>query len=165
MNRNIEDIVLKLGNTLFKISFVILCNEQDAQDAVQESFCKYLEKTPDFVDDEHEKAWFIRITTNICKDMYRFKMRHPMVDLEELKDYCAAPAQQEIIEEVMLLPQKLKIVIYLFYIEGYYITEIADILQISESAVKKRLERGRRQLKLEIEGGMIYERKTVKACL
>ena len=165
MNGNIEDIVLKMGNTLFRISFVILCNEQDAQDAVQESFCRYLEKTPSFKDDEHEKAWFIRITTNICKDMYRFKMRHPVVDLEELKDYCATPAVQEIMEEVMMLPQKLKTVIYLFYIEGYSIMEIADILQISESAVKKRLERGRKQLRLEIEGGIVYERKTVKACL
>ena len=55
----IEELVLKYSNTLYKICIVMLCNEQDAKDAVQDTFCRYLEKRPDFTNEEHGKAWLI----------------------------------------------------------------------------------------------------------
>ena len=63
----IEEIVLRYSNMLYKICIVMLCNEQDAKDAIQDTFCRYLEKRPDFANDEHEKAWLIRVATNICR--------------------------------------------------------------------------------------------------
>lgn len=142
----IEEIVLRYSNMLYKICIVMLCNEQDAKDAIQDTFCKYLEKRPDFANDEHEKAWLIRVATNICRDMLRSRMRHPKVSIDELADRLAAPVQKETLTELMELPTKQKVVIYLHYVDGYSVKEIADILGLTQSAVKKRLQRGREYL-------------------
>ena len=133
----VEEVVMKYSNTLFKICMVVLGNPQDAQDALQETFCRYMEKQPVFREEEHEKAWLIKVATNICRDMHRFRIRHPQINLEELAEYYTAPEQGEALAEVLLLPAKLKIVIVLHYIEGYRTDEIAAILNISVSAVKK----------------------------
>ena len=62
----------RYGAMLFRMCIVIFCNRQDAEDAVQETFEKYInKKQPEFNDDEHEKAWFIRVAENQCKDKRR----------------------------------------------------------------------------------------------
>lgn len=148
MEKDIRETVIKYSDMLYKICIVILCNEQDVQDAIQDTFCRYLEKRPEFRDEEHEKAWLIRVATNICRDMLRFRNRHPKVSLDEMADCLAAPEQQETLRELLELPLKQKTVIYLHYVEGYHIKEIADILRTTEGAVKMRLRRGREQLQL-----------------
>lgn len=153
---NIREAVIKYSDTLYKVCIVILCNEQDAQDAIQDTFCRYLEKKPKFRDEEHEKAWLIRVATNICRDMIRFRLRHPMVDIDEVENILVAPEQKETLKELFALPVKQKTVIYLHYVEGYHIKEIADILGITEGAVKTRLLRGREQMRnaVSMEGGI-----------
>lgn len=146
--RNIREAVMKYSDMLYKICIVILCNEQDVQDAVQDTFCRYLEKGPDFCDEEHEKAWLIRVATNICRDMIRFRIRHPKVCIDELENFLAAPEDRETLKEFLELPAKQKTVIYLHYVEGYRIREIADILGITEGAVKMRLKRGKEEVRL-----------------
>ena len=69
---DIDRIVDTYGNMLFRICLVILCNESDAEDAVQDTFIKYLSKSPTFNDSEHEKAWLITVATNRCKNMRRY---------------------------------------------------------------------------------------------
>lgn len=137
---------------LFKICLVILGNEQDVQDAIQDTFYRYLNIQPEFSDEEHEKAWLIRVAVNISKDMRRFQQRHPSISMEQLEEYYISKEEGGILEELLKLPYKLKIVIYLHYIEGYQINEIASMLNISISAVKKRMQRGRERLKLLYEG-------------
>ena len=154
--RDIREVVIKYSDMLYKICLVILCNEQDVQDAIQDTFCKYLEKKPDFRNEEHEKAWLIKVATNICRDMIRFRVRHPKVSIDEVENILAAPEQRETLKELLELPIKNKTVIYLHYVEGYSIKEIADILGITESAVKSRLLRGRKQMRdtVRMEGGI-----------
>ena len=115
-----------------------------------------MEKNPDFRDAEHEKVWLIRVATNICRDMIRFRIRHPKVSIDEVENTLAAPEEKEILRELLELPVKQKTVIYLHYVEGYQVKEMADILGIKESAVKVRLMRGRRQMRemLSMEGGI-----------
>ena len=146
--KDIREAVIKYSNTLYKVCIVILCNEQDVQDAIQDTFCRYLEKKPDFCDEEHEKAWLIRVATNICRDMIRFRVRHPKVCIDELENSLAAPEQSETLKEFLELPVKQKTVIYLHYVEGYRIREIADIMGITEGAVKMRLRRGKEEMRL-----------------
>ena len=150
MEEEIRNAVLKYSDMLYKICIVILCNEQDVQDAIQDTFCRYMERKPAFRDGEHEKAWLIRVATNICRDMIRFRLRHPKVCIDELADSLttAAPEQRETLEELLELPVKQKMVIYLHDVEGYRIREIAEILGITEGAVKMRLKRGKEQIKL-----------------
>lgn len=163
--RDIRETVIKYSDMLYRICIVILCNEQDVQDAIQDTFCRYLEKAPDFHDEEHEKAWLIRVATNICRDMIRFRLRHPKVCIDELENSLAAPEHMEeghsmekghsmeTLRELLELPVKQKTVIYLHYVEGYQIKEIADILGITEGAVKMRLCRAREQMRMTWKEG------------
>lgn len=149
----IEHIVDEYGDMLFRISLLTLCNKQDAQDAVQETLLRYMEQRQGFRDEEHVKAWLIRVTVNVCRDMKRFQMRHPQISFDDLQEFYMTEKEFTIIEEVVKLPTKLKDVIYLYYIEGYKTVEIARILHLSESVVRKRMQRGREQLKLQcLEG-------------
>lgn len=146
---HVEETVKTYGNMLYKICIVMLCNEQDAQDAIQETFCKYLEKRPVFTDEEHEKAWLIKVAANNCKDMLRFRFRHPQVPIETfVNEFVTEHEQQETLTELLELPVKQRTVIYLYYVEGYHVKEISKILGISEQAVKKRMQRGREQLRI-----------------
>lgn len=151
--RDVREAVIKYSDMLYRICIVMLCNEQDTQDAIQETFCRYLEKRPDFHDGEHEKAWLIRVATNICRDMLRFRLRHPKVCIDELENCLAAPEHRETLRELLELPVKYKTVIYLHYVEGYQVKETADILGITEGAVKMRLRRAREQMRLNWESG------------
>lgn len=147
-------VIEQYANMLFRMCFVILRQEQDAQDVLQETFIKYMEKAPAFENEQHEKAWLIKVASNLCKDLLRFKKRNFYVNMEELEQYCREPEEAEVLKEVMLLPTKYKAVMHLYYIEGYKADEIARILGISESAVKKRMQRGREMLKLRLENGI-----------
>lgn len=143
-------VIDQYGNSLFRMCYVVLKHEQDAQDVLQETFIKYMEKAPEFVNERVEKAWLFKVATNLCNDLLRFKKRNSYVDMEEIEQYCKEPEEAEVLKEVMLLPTKYKPVIHLYYIEGYKIEEIAGILKISESAVKKRMQRGREMLKVRL---------------
>lgn len=147
----IENIVEKYSDMLFRLCFIMLENRQDAEDALQETFFRYIEKNGLFNDEKHQKAWLIKVATNICKDMLRFRLRHPKIELTE--SICNDISQEsiDVLEELMVLPKNTKSVMYMHYIEGYKISEIAEILEISVSAVKKRLERGRKKLKIQME--------------
>ena len=153
IEEDVRKAVLKYSDMLYRICIVILCNEQDVQDAIQDTFCRYMEKKPSFRNEEHEKAWLIRVATNISRDMIRCRIRHPKVSIDELENILVAPDQEETLIKLLELPVKQKMVIYLHYVEGYHIKEIADILGITEGAVKMRLQRGREQMQLTWKEG------------
>ncbi|GFP75397.1 RNA polymerase sigma factor [Clostridium fungisolvens] len=140
------------SDMLFKICMIYLGNKEDAEEAVQESFLKLIYKSPQFNNNEHEKAWLIRVTINICKDILRSIWRKRVINLEDIERYYDSSKEIEIMEEIIRLPSKYKDVIYLYYFEDYSIKDISRILNISESAVKMRLKRGRDALKIELEG-------------
>ncbi len=154
IEKDIREAVIKYSDMLYKICIVILCNEQDVQDAIQDTFCRYLEKRPEFRDEEHEKAWLIRVATNICRDMIRFRIRNPKVSIDEIQNTLAAPEDRETFQELLDLPVKQKTAIYLHYVEGYQIKEVADIMGTTEGAVKMRLQRGKKQMRSIVEGGI-----------
>lgn len=148
---DIERIVETYSNMLFKICFVMLCNEQDAEDTVQNTFFKYISKSPKFKDREHEKAWLIKVATNHCKDLRRFSSRHTHLSIEDIPNHYIIEKNADIIETLINLPQKYKTVIYLFYFESYTTKEISKMLSITSTAVRKRLQYGRNLLKIELE--------------
>ena len=128
------------------------CSQQDGYDGVQESVLRYLSTKMDFRDEDHEKAWLTRVNINICKNMLRLKRMHPTVEYETLALHYHKPEETGIMDTLMSLNAKDKEVLILYYIEGYSCREIADILKITESAVKKKLERARKRLKEKYEG-------------
>ncbi len=149
--RHIEYAVEKYSQMLFRICYSILCNKHDAEDALQETFLKYMTKAPLFKDDDHEKAWLIKVASNISKNMYRFNSRHATVNLSELYEIGICDEDRDVFELIMRLPSKYKIVLDLYYIEGYKANEIARITKTSPVTVRKRLQYGRKMLKSELE--------------
>lgn len=149
----IEEAVKKYSPMLYRICVVMLGNEADAQDAVQDTFCKYLERRERFRDEEHEKAWLIKVAQNKCRDLRRFHLRHPQAELSEVTQVTSYenPEYSEILAELVALPMSVKATVYLHYIEGYKTTEVSEMLGISVNAVKKRLQRGREMLRLKLE--------------
>lgn len=150
---NFEQVYSKYVNMIFKICMIHLQNEHDASDVVQDTFLKFLEKQDSIKDSEHIKAWLIRVSINKCNDLYRKRKKYLNISMEELEKITDEPEVIDILTEVMRLPEKIKAVIYLYYFEEYSVKEIASILHISVFAVKKRLQRGREQLKLILENG------------
>ncbi len=159
-----EDIkwaVETYSDMLFRLCLTILGNRADAEDALSETMLRYLTKGQRFDSEEHRKAWLLRVASNVCKDMYRFRKRNAYVPLDDLYDLCAEEADASVMEEVMRLPIKQRTVIHLYYIEGYSTREIAEILSISPAAVRKRLQYGREQLKLELEEEDTHETRRI----
>ena len=149
--RFIELAVEKYSRMLFRICFAILSNKEDAEDAVQDTFLKYYTEAPTFGSSEHEKAWLIRVATNISKNMSRFRARHRALSMDEVAEIGVDNRDFGVFESIMSLPAKYKIVMDLHYIEGYTASEISMITGVRADAVRKRLQTGRNKLKTELE--------------
>ena len=144
---DIEIIIRKYGDMLYRLSLIMLKNESDAEDVVQETIIKYYQKSTVFVDSEHEKAWLIKVATNKCRDLLRFRGRYIQIEENFLEQIADEETDCGIIEALTVLPEKYRLVLTLYYIEGYRIEDIAKIISRTSSAVKMRLQKGRKLLK------------------
>lgn len=144
---DLDRIITTYGDMLFRICLVILSNERDAEDVVQETFITYFTKKPTFQELEHEKAWLITVATNRCKNIQRFNIIRKQINIDHLQLYSSEVYNYDLLEDLMRLSPKHKTVLVLYYVEGYKINEIAEILNITSAAVKKRLQRGREGLR------------------
>ena len=142
------------SDMILKICMLHLKNYADTEDIFQTVFMKYLLHTAPFESEEHEKAWFIRVTVNACKDLLKSFFRRNAVPLEELSEQAAALPEQdrEVLEAVLALPSKYKDVVYLHYYEGYSAAEIGRILNKNVNTVYTLLSRAREQLKQTLGG-------------
>lgn len=142
----IEKMVRVHSDMLFRIALVMLGNKYDAEDVLQETVIRYMQKAPAFNSPEHEKAWLIKVVTNLCRDVQRYRMRHPKISYDELQGFVSDLGNCGIIEALMTVPEKFRIVMLLYYVEEYRVEEIANIIGKSASAVKMRLKKGRKLL-------------------
>ena len=132
--------------------------DADVEDVVQEVFVRWLDTKPVFASVEHEKAWFIRSTINRCRDIYRKNSLRNHEDISEMENLVhtedISDEAKDVLSAVEQLPEKIKNVVILHYLEGLSVEMTAKTLKISSSAVKMRLSRGRLLLKdiLEKEG-------------
>lgn len=142
----LEETVKTYENALYRTALAILGDAQEAQDAVQDAFLRYLEKAPDFDSPEHEKAWLLRVTVNGCKSRLRSPWRRRRSPL--LESFPAATAEEQgVMEAVQALPAKDRAAIHLFYYEGYQAAEIAAMTGEAEGTVRSRLSRARAKLR------------------
>lgn len=138
-------------NMMFQIAISYLGNKYDCEDVIQEAFIRLCYHAPKFEHDENEKRWLIRITINLCKNHIKSFWNRMKVPIDGLEEYFAKDEEKEIMSDIIRLPVKYKTTILLHYIAGYKISEISEILNLSESAVKMRLKRGRELLRSELE--------------
>ena len=116
----------RYADTVWRLCLIHLKNRADAEDVFQTVFLKYVLSTAAFESDEHEKAWFIRVTVNACRDLLRSFFRSRTVPLDELADLPANVPEdhREVLDAVLALPAKYRDVVYLHYYEGYTAPEI-----------------------------------------
>lgn len=149
--RHIEYAMEKYSRMLMRVTYSILSDEHDAEDAIQETFIRYMTKAPLFRDSDHEKAWLIKVATNVSRNMLRLKNRQNLHSDEELASIGVAEENNMVFEFIMQLPPKYRLVLELYYIEGYKAKEISAIIGITQVAVRKRLQYARALLKNEME--------------
>ena len=142
-SESIRELYERNFDTLYRVCYMYMKNIQDTEDAVHNAFLKAIETRKQFESENHEKAWLIRVASNICKNMLKAACRknEPLNDnIPEKKVSRTLPMSTE-------LPDKLKIPVYLFYYDGYSSEEIGQMLHISSSAVRTRLQKAREQLR------------------
>ncbi len=132
---------------VFRLAVSYTHSIQDAEDVCQTVFLKLMEQSE--LTPGKEKAWLMQVTANQCRSLLRSVWRKRTKPLEEEQEeqlLFEQPVQHDVWEGIRKLKPKYRIVVYLFYYEGYAIKEIADILHISGTAVTTRLSRARRLL-------------------
>ena len=151
-----EQIIEKYSDTITKVCLVRLQNWADAEDCYQNTFLTLYQKSPDFNDENHLKAWLIRVAINECTDYIRSNKRTS--SLEDAKNivFSIDEDKSDLSFALLQLKPKYRNVIYLHYYEGYKIDEISQILGIKLNTVKSLLKRGKEKLK-NIYGGEFYE--------
>lgn len=148
------DMIGRYSGMVYRMAYSLLKHRQDAEDIHQEVFLKYLRKKPAFESAEHEKAWFLRVTINLCKNHWKTAWKQKVVSLGE-EDFAEAAGEEpdELIEAVKRLPQKYRIVIHLFYYEELSIDEISGVLGLKPSTVRTQLTRARDKLREMLKEG------------
>ena len=142
-NEELEGIVLRYKDMVYRVAFTHTRGPTEADDVFQEVFLRYVRRAPDFTEEEHRKAWLLRVTANCCKKLRGSFWNKHTVSLSE-----AIPAQNEgegeLLELLDALPEKYRSVLHLYYCEGYATDEIAAILGRRAATVRSQLSRGRR---------------------
>ena len=133
---------------MYRVAKSFLSNDEDAADAMQETILICYEKLPMLKKTEYFKTWLIRILINRCKDLLKAGRRY--VPLENMPEEVADDTTHANVEFMMLmdsLDERYRAVLVLYYSEGFTVGEISKILDLTESAVKARLKRGREKVK------------------
>ena len=145
-----EEIYEKYSDMLYRIALTHLLSKEDAEDAVHDVFVKYINSTPIFFGEEHEKAWFVRVTVNQCHDAARKRKIRTHSPIEDAAEVAEEMGAGDVTAAVLALEDIYKTPILLHYYEGYSVEECARMLRISVSAVKMRLARAREKLKIDL---------------
>ena len=145
-----REIVEKYSDMIYRIAYQRVLNQYDAEDIVQEVFVKLLCNKNYFRDGEHVKAWLIRETVNLCVNYKKKLARQKTISASQLEIPFTEP-EREILEELYLLSDEDRIILYLYYYEEYKIREIAKILRQKQNTINSKLTRARNKLKKIME--------------
>ncbi|MEG1517037.1 MAG: RNA polymerase sigma factor [Raoultibacter sp.] len=155
-SRDVEQAIDTHGNTVWRVCVLTSVSHVDAQDAFQEVFLKYALNETVFVEEEHRKAWLIRVASNTCKDMIRAAHRKN-ISLDEGLAHGVEPSVaaggefdisvQEVLDAMDDLGDPPKTPVYLALYEGYTAPEIATMLAAPVNTVYSWIARGKQQLK------------------
>lgn len=152
----IKEKIEEYADMVYRIALTRCGIVENAEDVFQEVFMKLAEKNPKFESKEHEKAWLIRVTINLTKNMNTTAWNKKVVSLDENIIF-ETKEQNDVFQAVCDLPQNYRTVIYLLYYEGYKVKEISELMKKSEGTIKTWLFRAREMLKQNLEGGFENE--------
>ena len=140
-------LIIASEDQLYRVAKSILYDDSDCADAIQETIVKAFAKLHTLRQDAYAKTWLIRILTNECYQILR-KSRN-LVSIDAIGETGAEeqPDYTELYKAVSMLPEDMRVAVVLYYVEGFQVEEIAQIEDITESAVKNRLYKARMKLR------------------
>lgn len=152
-DEQMRSIVAENGPCVWRLALTQLRSRADAEDIYQEVFLRLIRHEPQFESQAHQKAWFIRVTVNCCKDLMKKRHRRDL----RLEDWDQLPDQPAGNSALYLaldqLSEKQRLMIHLYYFENYKTEEIARMLEMNASTVRSTLKRARKRMKDLMEGG------------
>lgn len=138
---------------MYKVARGILKNDEDAADAIQDTILLCFEKIHTLQKPEYFKTWMIRILINECKKILNYYKREGTVEeFQEIPHQDMSLAEFEFKEMLNVVDEKYRAVLVLYYVEGFRLSEIAELLDLNENTVKTRLARARVQIKEAYSG-------------
>ena len=144
------ELMEKNSLAMYKVARGILNNDEDAADAMQDTILTCFEKIHTLKNPEYFKTWMIRILINECNKIHRhYKNFSRAEELPEVPGQDMSIEEFEFKEMLGMLDESYRIILVLYYVEGFRIADIASILNMNENTVKTRLVRARVQLKQE----------------
>ena len=148
------NLILDSERQLYSTAKTILFSDQDCADAIQETIVKAFSKIDTLKNDKYARTWLIRILINECYKLVRKSSK--FISIEDLEDRLEMESEKskdysELYAAVNSLKEELRLPVILYYIEDFSVREIAQILEISEGAVQKRLARARGKLRQELQ--------------
>ena len=153
---DVEEALHTYGDMVYRLALVQMKNRSEAEDVFQEVFLRLVRYKERIDGQEHLKAWLIRVTVNCCRKQFDSAYRRRTVPIEREigseQAYEMDLPGNPVYDAVLELPDDYRSVIHLFYYEQYSVREIAEILELSETAVKTRLSRARGKLKNTLKG-------------
>lgn len=150
VNRAIE----RHADTVRRLCMIHLKNYADTEDIFQTVFLKYVLSSVSFENEKHERAWFIRVTINACKDLLKNFFRSHTVSIDEVLEQPAEIQEdnREVLEAVLSLPARYRDVVYLYYYEEYTAPEIGKILGKNVNTIYTLLNRAKKILRKKLGG-------------
>lgn len=146
----ISDLLDKYGDMVLRIAYTYLKNRADAEDIVQDVFLRIIDKKPSFNDENHEKSWLIRATINMCKNKVNLFWNKNKCSIDDVQEFAVSDkynTDTSVFQAVMALGEKYRVVVYMYYYEGYSTPEIAEVIGKSETTIRSLLHRARNKLK------------------
>lgn len=152
-DKEYDRIVQMYLDPVYRTALSCCKNPYDAEDVVQNTFLKLLRTDTEFSDDEHIRKWLIRVAVNESNTMWRSFWKKKVSSLEEVKyePEFSMRENSELYDAVQNLSLKYREVVHLYYYEEYSVREIAQILNVSETAIQTRLLRARKKLKQQLK--------------
>lgn len=142
-----EEMIRVHGSAVYRLAYAIMRNPHDADDVFQDVFLRCAEKAPAFRDEEHCRAWLLRVTINRCRSHYRSAWWKRIVPLDAAAHVAApAPDDPALMQALSRLPAKYRTIIHLSCHEGLETQEIAALLSIKPASVRSQLSRARSML-------------------
>jgi RNA polymerase sigma-70 factor (ECF subfamily) len=139
---------------VYRLAFSQVGDKSNADDVFQEVFLRLHKSAVNFNDEQHIKAWLIRVTINESKRFLTSFWQRKVVELSETLSYELPEQSDDVINAVKSLPPKYAVVIHLFYYEEMSIREISKALKVKEPTVRSQLSRAREMLKPLLGGGV-----------
>lgn len=157
LGQQAEGMLTEHGDAVLRMAYAYLHNMADAEEILQDTLVQFLKAAPLLKSREHEKAWFLHVAANLCRNRIKY---NAVRQADELTDTLAAEERPDLAfvwEAVRSLPEKYREVVHLFYHEGYPTAQIAKILDRKESTVRSDLARGREKLKAVLKEAYDFE--------